>query len=502
MLFMNQEKVNYLPVDNLRRKLAGCHLTTSPLAPDFSLDRLLSQIAACRIIKDNDRRQVYYLETPAKGYFLKFGTLARRKDQWRHFILPFRKWSEWHNLHRLLNAGIAAAKPVLKGEDKTGRPHHFFLLTEQIPGAPLKIDTAGDMRRMGEYAARLHSNGVYHTDLHSDNIIMTPEGNIRLIDVQQLFLLPWLPRRLRVSNLGKIYFNLGLGSDRAPSPEEFIAGYNTKSRTSIGPAELEKAARRHQHKKYNSRSKRCCRNSSEFMVVNNAGWKGYKRKSFDWEIADLRRALEKGQPLKGSHVMSYQGVCIKIHQRRIFHQNRCLTSWEMSRSLDVRGITVPRALGYFEIDKVSCFVSELLDDRLHLNTYLSSITDERTKRRALKKLALWLRKFYDTRVWQRDFKSENILCREGEYYMLDLDGVKIRPLSEKQKITNLAQLNASLSNAVTLKDRLRFYYYLTAGQNPSRQQRRTVYRRVWDITRTKGTANYDLDIDLLWKPGR
>jgi hypothetical protein len=270
------------------------------------------------------------------------------------------------------------------------------------------------------------------------------------------------------------------------------------------------------------------------MVVNNAGWKGYKRKSFDWEIADLRRALENGQPLKGSHVMSYQGVCIKIHQRRIFHQTRCLTSWKMSRSLDVRGIAVPRALGYFEIDKVSCFVSELLDDRLHLNTYLSSITDERTKRRALKQLALWLllddrlhlntylssitdertkrralkqlalwlRKFYDTRVWQRDFKSENILCREGEYYMLDLDGVKIRPLSEKQKITNLAQLNASLSNAVTIKDRLRFYYYLTAGQNPSRQQRRKVYRRVWDITRTKGTANYDLDIDLLWKPGR
>jgi hypothetical protein len=499
---MELEKANTIPPDNLRDKLAGCHLTTSPLAPDFSLDKLLSAVAACRIIKENDRRQIYCLETPGNGYFLKISTLVRRKDRWRHFILPFRKWSEWHNLHRLLNAGIATAKPVLKGENKAGRPHHFFLLTEQVQGLPFKINTAGDMRRMGEYAAWLHSKGVYHTDLHSENIIMTPEGQIRLIDVQQLFLLPWIPRWLRVSNLGKIYFNLQSGSDSCPSPEKFIEGYNSGSQTPLRPEELENAARRHQHKKYNSRSKRCCKNSSEFMVVNSAGWKGYKRRTFDWEIADLRRALKKGQPLKGSHVISYQGMCIKTHHRRPFHQNRSLTSWKMSRCLDVRGIAVPRALGYFEIDNLGCFVSELLDDRLHLNTYLSSITDERTKRRALKKLALWMRKFYDTRIWQRDFKSENILCRDGEYCMLDLDGVKIRSVSEQQIITNLAQLNASLSNTVTLKDRLRFYYYLTAGQKPSRQQRRKVYRRVWDITKTKGTERFDLDIDLLWNPGR
>jgi tRNA A-37 threonylcarbamoyl transferase component Bud32 len=499
---MNQKKVNYLPVENLRRIFAGCHLTTSPLAPDFSLEKLLRAVAACRIIKENDRRQIYCLETPGNVYFLKINTLVRRKDQRRHFILPFRKWSEWHNLHRLLKAGIAVARPVLKGENKTGRPHHFFLLTEQVRGLPFKISSAGDMRRMGGYAARLHSKGVYHTDLHSENIIMTPEGDIRLIDVQQIFLWPWLPRRLRVSNLGKIYHNLQSGSEYSASPEEFIAGYNAGVQTPIRPAELEKAARRHQYKKYSSRSKRCCKNSSEFVVVHHAGWKGFKRRSFDWETADLRRALEKGQPLKGSHVISYQGTCIKTHQRRPFHQNRSLTSWKMSRCLDVRGIAVPRALGYFEIDNLSCFVSELLDDIPHLNTYLSSITDERTKRRALKKLALWMRKFYDTRVWQRDFKSENIMCRDGKYYMLDLDGVKIRPLSEQQKITNLAQLNASLSNAVTLRDRLRFYHYLTAGQKPSRHQRREVYRRVWDITKNKTTHYYDLDLDQLWKTGR
>ena len=499
---MNQEKINYLPVENLRRKIAGCNLTASPLAPDFSLDKLLSAVEVCRIIKEKDRRQIYCLETAENGYFIKISTLARPKDQWRHFLLPLRKWSEWDNLHRLFKAGIAAAKPLLKGEDKAGRPRLFFLITEQIPGLHFRVNSPGDLRRLGEYAAELHSKGVYHTDLHLNNIIMTPEGQIRLIDVQQLLFLPWLPRWLRVSNLGKIYFNSRLGSDLALSPEDFIAGYNTGIRASIHPAELERAARRHEDKKYRSRSKRCCMNSSKFMVVNHGDWKGYKRRLFDWEPADLRQALKDGKPLKGSHVISYQGLCIKIHQRRLFHENRSLTSWKMSRSLEVRGIAVPRAQGYFEIDNLSCFVSELLAGSRHLNTHLSSITDERTKRKALKKLALWMCKIYDTRVWQRDFKSENILCRDGQYYMLDLDGVKIRPLSDQRVIMNLAQLNASLSNAVTLKDRLRFYHYLTAGQKPSRRQRRAVYRRVWEITRTKGTERFDLDIDLLWKTGR
>jgi tRNA A-37 threonylcarbamoyl transferase component Bud32 len=170
----------------------------------------------------------------------------------------------------------------------------------------------------------------------------------------------------------------------------------------------------------------------------------------------------------------------------------------MSRALEVRGITVPRALGYFVIDNLSYFVSELLADRIHLNTYLSSISEERSKRRALKKLAQWLHKIHNTNVWQRDFKSSNVLCRHGDYFMVDLDGVRIRNLSEQNKIINLAQLNASVSNALTVKDRLRFYHYYSADHHKTRQQRRAVYRKVWDITRTKNTSTFNLDIEKLW----
>ena len=75
--------------------------------------------------------------------------------------------------------------------------------------------------------------------------------------------------------------------------------------------------------------------------------------------------------------------------------------------------------------------------------------------------------------------------------MVDLDGVRIRRLSEHNKIYNLAQLNASLSNAITIKDRLRFFYYYSTDRQLTRPRRRAVYRKVWHITMTKNTALYD-----------
>jgi hypothetical protein len=70
------------------------------------------------------------------------------------------------------------------------------------------------------------------------------------------------------------------------------------------------------------------------------------------------------------------------------------------------------------------------------------------------------------------------------------------------KIVNLAQLNASVSNAISLKDRLRFYHYLSGGSKTSRQRRRADYRLIWEITRSKTTFYYDLDLEKLWKDGR
>lgn len=495
---MDQGKMVLYSRTALRRELAGFRVTTSRFFPDFVLDHILTEITVCKVVKDSDKRQVFYLKAPCGKFFLKRITLIRSKDRLRHLLLPRRKWAEWRNLHKLRAARIAAATPVLKGEKRGAHPEVFFLVTEKVNGSPLEYDSLAISEKLGKYIALLHSRGVYHADFHTENIIIKNNGQPCLIDVQQVFFLPWLPHRIRVYNLGKLYFRIRCQLHSERWTAAFLRGYNKTGKKLITALELHRAADRHQQIHYRSRSKRCCKNSTEFAVVKGIDFHGYKRRSFHWGKQELQQALEKGKIVKKKRVINFQGVNIKIHCKRIFHQDRCLAGWKMSRALEVRNIFVPQSLAYFVMNGYSFFLSEFIDDSILLNDYLSSLTAERHKRRALRKLALWLRQIHNYNIWQRDFKSSNILCRNGDYLMIDLDSVKIRGrLPDKKKIVNLAQLNASLSNAITIKDRLRFFYYYMGEKRLSRQQRRAIYQKVWAITTSKNTSNFGLDITKL-----
>ena len=481
-------------ISELARQLAGFRIAVSPLTPGFQLEKMLAEVNDCRVVKENERRQVYHLQTPGGGYFLKCSTLIRTKDRLRHFILFRRRWAEWRNLHRLRQSQIPAARPLAKGQSINTDPKAYFLLTEQVPGTHIPFDSIADAQSLGLYAAFLHQHRVYHADLNRKNFILNPD-RLCLLDAQELYFLPWMPHQLIINNIGRIIFNLCSLDDPQPWVAEFLAGYNQDASKIVNPPEVIHAAKRHQHRHYRSRSKRCCKNSTQFEIIKNRQLHGYKRRGFKWGTQELQQAAENGKPLKEAHVLGYQGVCIKKQRRKFFHQNRCLASWKMSRSLEVRGILVPRSLGYLVFDGSNFFLSELLDDSQHLNDYLSAITDERTKRQELNKLALWVRNIHDARIWQRDFKSNNIVCRQGQFFMIDLEGVRIRHLTDRDRITNLAQINASLSNAVSIKDRLRFFDHYFAGERLTRLQRRRVYRKIWDITRTKGTSHYNLDLE-------
>jgi len=494
---VDETNYKFCTTSDLHRLLAGCRITVSPLKPEFDLANLLAEISACRIVKANNWRQVYHFQTPENGYFLKCSALVRPKDRVRHFLLPRRRWAEWHNLHRLRRARVPAARPMAIGQSISSHPRFYFILTGQGEGADISLNCFDNVCNLGHYAAFLHRKRIYHADLNRKNFILNPQGEICLLDAQEVYFTPWMPRWLRVSNLGRLSFNFCTLDDPEPWVYELVAGYNRSASMNVSAAEVLAAARRHRQRRFRSREKRCCKNSTEFEILKNTRLRGFKRRDFSWGSQELQLAENKGLSLKGAHVIAYRGVCLKKHRRKLLHQNRCLASWKMSRALAVRGIGVPRALGYFEIKDHSYFLAELLDDRLHLNAYLSGLSDERVKRQALKKLALWLRLFHDMDVWQRDFKSSNILCLNSDFYMVDLDGVRIRRLSSQNKIYNLAQLNASISDKVSVKDRLRFYQYYSTGMRPTRQQRRAVYRQVRDITKTKNTRIYDLDFDQL-----
>ncbi len=493
---VNKETAS-LSLTRLLIDIAAFQTQTSRYFPDFDLDRIRSEIIDQRVIKQNDRRQVYCFQTADGSYFLKLSRLIRTKDRLRHFFLPVRKLAEWRNLNRLADANIKAALPVMKGSGKGSQGKSFFVITEKVDGLPLSCAIPEMATIMGGFVAYLHRRGVYHADLHPANILVRPDKTLCIIDAQEVYFLPWMPRRWRINNLAGLYFHLKPSSRNPQWTDEYLSAYNHGQKLPVTASELSHAARCYQDKRFRSRTKRCCKNSTEFEILKYNNLCGYKRRDFTWDEHDLRNALVKGIDLKAGRVRRFQDVCIKVYEKKILHRDRCLTSWKMSRALAVRGISVPRALGYFRLGANRFFVSDYLDDSMLLNDYLSGLRDPGQKRQALRKLAGWLKKIHMHKIWQRDFKSRNVLWHEMEYYVLDLEGVRIRALSWNKRIVNLAQLNASVSHEINLKDRLRFFHYYSMAEKLPRDQRRTIYEKIWEISKTKSTENYDLDLENL-----
>ena len=484
-------------IRTLHEELLGFKTKNSPLFSNIALETIFRHSFSCKLIKNTEKRQVFYIQTSKGDYFLKLSHLIRTKDRLRHLILPRRRWAEWRNLHKLNMLGIEAALPVIKGERRERRPESFFIVTKKVDGSSLSEQPYPDPENLGRFFATLHLRGVFHADFHPENVIIKSNGQSCLIDVQEVYIIGKLPRWLRVSSLGKLFF--GFIPDRQEKRwfMELLSAYNQLFKNRVKLTEVERAARKYRKRHYRSRAKRCCKNSTEFAVVKLKGVSGYRRKGFEWGKKEIENALQLGKKIKEDRVIAYKNVCLKIHKKRTLHRDRCFACWKNSRALEVRNIKVPKSLGYYLIDKKSYFLSEFLEDAIGLNQYLSTIKNIKKKRTAVRKFAFWVKKIHDRNVWQRDFNSDNVLYKKDNFVMIDLDGVRIKRLSEKRKIVNIAQLNASLSNAVTYKDRVRFFHYYSLEEKPTRQERRNIYKRILAITKTKNTKVFGLDLNKL-----
>ena len=327
--------------NDLVRELADFHISASPLNPGLQFEALLAGVDACRVVKDSRRRQVYHLQTLGGGYFFKRSVLVRTKDRLRNFLLPRRRWAEWRNLHRLRQAQIPAARPVARGRSKNPTCPAFFILTEEVKGSHVAFDSLEDAQRLGQYAALLHRRRIYHADLNRKNFLSGPAGEYYLLDSQEVYFLPWMPHRMRIYNLGRIICNLCSLDNPQPWVTPFLEAYNRSFSSIVSVAEAIRAAKGQRDRRRRSRAKRCCKDSTEFEVIKDSRLHGFKRRDFNWGIKEIQQAEEKGKPLKGEHVLCYQGVCIKRQRRKFFHRNRCLAGWKMSRALEIRGISVP-----------------------------------------------------------------------------------------------------------------------------------------------------------------
>jgi len=59
----------------------------------------------------------------------------------------------------------------------------------QVAGTPAVTDSLA--KSLAEFLSRLHRGGVHFHSLHTGNVVITPEGEIGLIDISDLSIYPW-----------------------------------------------------------------------------------------------------------------------------------------------------------------------------------------------------------------------------------------------------------------------------------------------------------------------
>jgi len=129
--------------------------------------------------------------------------------------------------------------------------------------------------------------------------------------------------------------------------------------------------------------------------------------------------------------------------------------WENAHGLALRGIDTPKLWTWDKTTVTGEWIDSVDLHEYILNTYGTLTPADRKD--FLFRLARLVRRMHDRGAYHGDFKAGNILVGEGRIVVIDLDRVRFSlDVSEKDRLFNLAQLNAAVTPPLTRTDRLRF----------------------------------------------
>jgi hypothetical protein len=271
-------------------------------------------------------------------------------------------------------------------------------------------------------------------------------------------------------------------------------------------------------RQWQSRTKRCLKESGEFAVQKERGARYFHRRDFSMdrlkkilkEHQDLVRGkpscLVKNSPEVRVSILKDEGERISLKQfcyprfegrvKEYFRRSKGLKAWVAANGLRARGIPTLKPLALVEKKngmklRESFLLMEAPANDLEMDRYvLGGFEGLGRKRFFIKTFARWLGGLHRMSVYHKDMKTCNILVSEKEeawdFHLLDFEDIRMdEKMNRKKLFRNFLQLNTSTPRAMTKVDRFRFFKeYLRL--NPIIKDERAFLHGLMDESRRRG----------------
>ncbi|MGD0915468.1 MAG: lipopolysaccharide kinase InaA family protein [Thermodesulfobacteriota bacterium] len=472
------------------------------LPPRFFEDPVRSaQEMGGSVIKESRLRWAAMFTLPnEQRIFLKRDRTKGWLESLKYVFSPSKGKKEWFMAHQLKERNLSIPEPFGWMEKiRWGFVKESYYLSEAIGSGtsliddPLKLGESSSIDELAKIVRKIHDSGLFHEDLHAGNFLWDGQ-TLFLTDLHRGKIIRSLSLNQRRWNLSQLFHSLRSvwsERDRLRFLKTYFEGdpiYFQKREDWV--QKIDSLMKRLQRRQWKSRAKRCLKESTEFSIEKEKGVRYYHRR--DFSLVHLKRMVEEHLRWieeKPSSLAKYSSEVmvsiLKDGEKRIsvkqfryphcwdvfkehFRRSKGLRAWLAGNGLRARGIPSLLPLAFVErknwLGLIETFlVMEAHEMSRELDRYiLEGFRDVREKRRFIKTFARWLSHFHRMNLYHRDMKTCNILISENgetwDFHLLDLEDVRLgKRVGEKDVFRNLLQLNTSIPNTISRRDRLRFF---------------------------------------------
>ncbi len=435
-----------------------------------------------------------------KNLFFKLDRTKGWTEYLKYLLFPSKGRKEWFIAYQMKKKNLPVPSPLGWFERiHRGMLTESYYLSEAIESGVSLADRLDLLRDekvlfgLTKAVIRVHQSGLYHRDFHAGNLIWDGESFF-LTDLHRARILKSLSLKQRLWSLAHLFHSLRSIwelEDQVKFLKEYLEG------SPFSPEKLDEYLKRiHrgmnqlQKKQWQSRTRRCLKESTEFSNKKEKGLMTYHRRDFPFDrlkrIITRHILLSKEDPSvlkKQSEAIVVSlfedggnRICVKqfCYQRfrdrfkEAFRLSKGLKAWLGGNGLRARGVSTVQPLGFMERRNFfgpfeSFFVMEAPRDAQELDRYLcKSWNSFEEKKHFITTCAHWLFHLHEKNLYHQDMKACNILVlkkdQTWDLRLLDLEDLQLdQEVDEKRLFKNLLQLNTSIPQTVTQADRMRFY---------------------------------------------